>query len=106
MLEELREDLEDAFEEFIDSFFVEGPEQLDQIESAIANGDAASLNHAAHSLKSSSAYVGVVKLAEILYELEKLGKEGSTEGASPLAEAARAELEKARPVLRKFVAGE
>ncbi len=57
------------------------PEILDQLDEAIERGDATGTFKAAHSLKSSSANVGAVTLAEIFREIEALGRAGTMEGA-------------------------
>ncbi len=48
---------------------------------------------AAHTLKSSSAQVGAVRLSALCKELEALGRSGSLGGAAELAEEIAGELE-------------
>ena len=51
---------------------------------AIAGADAEALRKVAHSLKSGSANVGADGLAQLCKEMEKLGRNDSTEGAAAL----------------------
>ncbi len=55
---------------------------LDGIRGAIEGKDAAALNRTAHSLKSSSANLGAKVLAAICGELERMGRNGTTEAAA------------------------
>jgi CheY-like chemotaxis protein len=51
---------------------------------AITSGDAPSMRKAAHSLISSSGFLGAKRLVEICRELQNLGDTGTTEEAVPL----------------------
>ena len=57
---------------------------LGQIDQAVAAGDAEGLRRAAHTLKSSSAYVGAEKLSRLFQQLEALGRDGKPEAANAL----------------------
>jgi len=66
---------------------------LAQAEQAIAAADAESLRFAAHSLKSSAAYVGADRLSDLLLQLERCAREGKMCEAGPLFETAQREYE-------------
>ncbi|WP_300443347.1 response regulator [Zoogloea sp.] len=68
---------------------------LGRAEAALAAGDAAALQHAAHPLKSSSANVGALTLAELCRQLEALGKEARLDEAQALFDAVRQEHQRA-----------
>jgi HPt (histidine-containing phosphotransfer) domain-containing protein len=70
------------------------PAQLAAVAQAVAAEDARALREAAHALKSSSANLGAVGVAELGRELEACGRAGSTRGADALL--ARLEVEVAR----------
>jgi HPt (histidine-containing phosphotransfer) domain-containing protein len=55
---------------------------LNTLRQAIAGLDTGNLRKVAHSLKSSSANVGAETLAQMCKEMEHLGRNDSTEGAS------------------------
>jgi len=86
-LRELQEDGEpDIVAEVGGLFLKHSPEKISAIELAVARGDAKSLQMAAHGLKSSSAYVGAMRLSALAKELEMMGRANSLEGSKEMAE--------------------
>jgi HPt (histidine-containing phosphotransfer) domain-containing protein len=67
-------------------FIKHSPDKVNAIVQSVENGDAKSLHMAAHSLKSSSAYVGAMRLSALAKELELMGRSNSLEGAKELAQ--------------------
>jgi TMAO reductase system sensor TorS len=67
---------------------------LAEIDSAVQASDDKRLWHAAHSLKSSSANLGALKLARLCEELEMQGRAGRREQAAELAASVRHEYER------------
>lgn len=61
------------------------PQKVAAILQAVENRDAKGLHTAAHSLKSSSAYVGAMRLSEISRELEMMGRSQVLDGAEEKA---------------------
>jgi HPt (histidine-containing phosphotransfer) domain-containing protein len=74
-------------------FLEHSPKKLSAICDAAERKDARGLQTAAHSLKSSSAYIGAMKLSALCKELEEMGRSGSTERA----------VEKARDLMDEFL---
>ena len=68
---------------------------VEQVEQAVAVGDADALRSAAHSLKSSSANVGAQTLSELFRQLELLGREGRPQEAEALLADMRREYQRA-----------
>jgi HPt (histidine-containing phosphotransfer) domain-containing protein len=60
------------------------PDNVRQVEQAVAAGDAEALRRSAHFLKSSAANVGAEQLSELFRRLEVLGREGQMALAKPL----------------------
>jgi signal transduction histidine kinase/DNA-binding response OmpR family regulator len=60
------------------------PPLVQKIHQAVASNDAALLLESAHSLKSSSANLGAMHLAELARELEQMGREEDTLSAAAL----------------------
>jgi HPt (histidine-containing phosphotransfer) domain-containing protein len=93
VVDELRASV-DGDEEFITelvrTYLAEGPENLAAMESAAAAGDAAAMVRPAHSLKSSSAALGAMRLSELAREIEYAGRSGSAEGLADRVEQAKA----------------
>ncbi|MDJ0805761.1 MAG: ATP-binding protein [Gammaproteobacteria bacterium] len=59
-------------------------DQLAEIKQAIEQGEGESLRQVAHSLKSSSANLGVCKLPDLCQQLEQMGAEGELDQAGDL----------------------
>ncbi len=79
-LSEVRESVEGdtAFVgELITAYLADGTAHLAAIEAAVAAGDAAALVRPAHTLKSSSATVGAMRLSARARRLEEAGRSGS-----------------------------
>jgi HPt (histidine-containing phosphotransfer) domain-containing protein len=72
-------------------FIKHSPEKINAILQAAESNDAKGLQVAAHSLKSSSAYVGAMLLSEMSKELEMMGRSNVMDGAKEKAERLKAE---------------
>jgi signal transduction histidine kinase/DNA-binding response OmpR family regulator len=66
----------------ITAYVDDTPQHLRTLRQAISGLDTGNLRKVAHSLKSSSANVGAETLAQMCKEMEHLGRNDSTEGAS------------------------
>lgn len=88
MLNDLREfqaeDEPDLIQELVGLFKRETLSQIEAIRAAITAEDAEQLWKAAHSLKGSSANLGVRRVSALGAELEKKGRSGAVEGAGAL----------------------
>ncbi len=82
----------DIVEEVGGLFIEHAPGKISAIEQAVEKNDAKGLLVAAHSLKSSSAYVGGMRLSAICKDLEQMGRSGVLEGAKEKAQVLRAEF--------------
>jgi CheY-like chemotaxis protein len=74
----------DLVSELIKLYLDETPAQLQQIREAVQASNASGLRHAAHTLKGGSASLGVIEVARLSAELEKLGRGGVVDGAAAL----------------------
>jgi HPt (histidine-containing phosphotransfer) domain-containing protein len=63
--------------ELVETYLAETPEQLEAMTAAIDADDAAALVRPAHTLKSSSATLGAMRLSALGRELEMAGRAGS-----------------------------
>ncbi len=103
VLQELKEIAGDAPEmvvEIIDSYLEDAPRLLGEMSQAIEQEQAKLLRMSAHSMKSSSASVGAIKLSELCKELEYIGRGGATEGADAILSQAKAEYKRVENALR------
>ncbi len=85
--------------QLIDLFIHETPAKIAAVRDALACGDAARFAKAAHTLKGSSASLGVRAMARLCAELEALGKAEELASASDRLTQLEAEFERARPAL-------
>lgn len=72
--------------ELIAVFLRQLPGQLGDIAAAVARGDADTVYRAAHKLKSGSASIGALQLAESARRLEAAGRGGKLAACAPLLE--------------------
>ena len=92
--------------ELIDTYLTDAPEQLGAMTAAIDADDPAALVRPAHTLKSSSATVGAMRLAAVARELEMAGRSGLLEpSAQEQLDAARTEWDAARQALGAWLGG-
>jgi len=99
-LRELQEEGEPDIVAEVGGLFVKhAPEKISAIVQAVEKGNAKGLQIAAHSLKSSSAYVGAMHLSAMSKELEQMGRSGTMEGVKDKTEKLRAEYERVMAAL-------
>jgi CheY-like chemotaxis protein len=94
---------EAALMELIGSFLTEMPLLLGKLRQALAAGDAAGLQMAAHTLKSSSNDFGALALAALSQELEAMGKAGILTGAAERVTRVETEYEPVRAALEAIL---
>jgi len=80
-------------------FCSDAPKLLESMRQAAAQDDAKSLAWAAHRLKSSSANLGAVQLADLCIETEMLGRDNRTDHAHLLVDEMQAEFQRVRLAL-------
>jgi HPt (histidine-containing phosphotransfer) domain-containing protein len=84
-------------------FVKHSPEKVNAILQSVESGDAKGLHMAAHSLKSSSAYVGAMRLSALAKELELKGRSNSLEGAGELVQKLKTEFMLVMAALEKEI---
>ena len=80
MLKQLRELLGDAYKDLLEAYLDDGPKRLDQMQSAFRDTDFETLASTAHVLRGSSSNLGAQKLSEVCAQIEKIARNGSTDG--------------------------
>ena len=86
MLAKLAQDMPQLFSRMINAYLAHAPKLVDDIVTAAQAGEAAALRLAAHSLKSSSANVGAMKVLDLARRLEALAQSTDLTDAVALAE--------------------
>jgi HPt (histidine-containing phosphotransfer) domain-containing protein len=89
--------------DLVETYLVDAEHQLDELETAAGAGDAAATVRPAHTLKSSSATVGAMAVAELARESEAAGREGVLDATR--SDALRAALGAAAAELRDWMQG-
>ena len=67
----------DFINELIDAFLEEGPNMIQNMQTAVEAGDVESFRRNAHSLKSNAYTFGATELGMLAKELETMGKENN-----------------------------
>jgi HPt (histidine-containing phosphotransfer) domain-containing protein len=99
-LRELQEDGEPDIVAEVGGLFIEhAPRKIAAIKKAASEGNAKALEVAAHSLKSSSSYVGALKLSAFSKELEFMGRNSVLEGSIEKAALVESEFERVKAAL-------
>src|SRR5262245_61648287 len=88
-------------EQLITLYFEDAPARLVAMREAIADRRAMELERTAHSLKGSSASLGVIRLSELCFELEEQARSRDFEAAASTLCTANAEFEQAKTELQK-----
>lgn len=89
----------DIVAEVGDLFLKHAPLKIADIKKAASEGNAKALEVAAHSLKSSSSYIGAMKLSAISKELEFMGRSGAIEGSVEKAAQIEAEFDRVKAAI-------
>jgi|GEM_PF-968203 len=90
-------------EEMINSYLDDTEIRLQAIAQAIIEADAESIFQAAHSMKSSSANLGAVNLAQLCEELEELGRNRTIDDVEVILSNAASEFQQVQQALRSFL---
>ncbi|WP_198264846.1 Hpt domain-containing protein [sulfur-oxidizing endosymbiont of Gigantopelta aegis] len=99
-LNELKELMEDDFDELITVFIADGQTQIDKLKTAIDTFNIEETRRIAHTLKGSSANLGVNVLSESCRVLEHKASEGSLEDAINDLEKIISDYDVAKKVLK------
>ncbi|MEQ1804572.1 MAG: Hpt domain-containing protein [Burkholderiaceae bacterium] len=70
-----------------------------QLRSAMAAGEVAGVRHVAHTLKSSSASIGALRLSALCAELEAAVRSNALDGLQARVDGVCAEIENVKPAL-------
>jgi HPt (histidine-containing phosphotransfer) domain-containing protein len=91
----LREVMEEAYPELLDTFLADSESRLVELRKAV---DAKALSEVAHSFKGSASNMGALRLAELCQELESEAKVKSPSEIARLVADITGEFAEVRPV--------
>ena len=83
----------------IDRYLEESSMLLEAIDRAVDRGIAKDLQHAAHTLKSSSALLGAIELSGLCQELETRGGKGLLDGTAEIVTQLKTEYDQVQTAL-------
>lgn len=89
----MKELLEDEFPSFLEMFFSENQDALNRVKEGLSAADADTVKAAAHNLKSSTGYLGALKLSELAKQMESQASEGNLAGLDDLYSQAQSMLD-------------
>lgn len=90
-------------ERVVQAFDVSTSRLLPQLHDAGGSGDLAAARHASHTLKSSSASLGALRLSRLCAELEHQIRSDAVVGLQAQADAILSEAERVRAALSRLV---
>ena len=93
---------EELLKEIAELFVEDAPELIEKLRGAVAAGDAAGVETAAHSLKGSVANFGAEEAVAAALRLEQMGREGQLDGAPDAMENLEAEIAVVKDELEKL----
>lgn len=98
--EMLGDDVDEGMAELIDCYLTDAPKLLQVIYDAVANEDAIAINHATHTLKSSSASLGATTLANLCQEIEAASRQGLIPAVTGKMQQLKSEYERVKIALQ------
>ena len=81
MIAELKQLMEDDFSLLLETFISDADSRVSAIETALVDRNSEQVRELAHAFKGSSANLGAVKLSELCYALENIGREARLDDA-------------------------
>jgi PAS domain S-box-containing protein len=84
--------VEDAVQAMIETFLQDAPRRMEELERAVAAGDADRVQKGAHPFKSAAGMIGARRLAELLKQIESMGRDKEVDRAREML----------RPVLDEY----
>lgn len=81
-------------------FLTDIPKQLDDLDAALAAGDAPTSQRVAHSIKGAAATVGAEELRAAAFEGEKMGRDGQLDELKELVPSLREKFGQAAQAMR------
>lgn len=103
-LAELRDDLGDAFPEFVASFLDAARQLPAELEADLARGALAEAGARAHTLRGTAGYLGAVKTAGTLGRLQRAAEAGDADAARALVRSVAQDLASVAPRLAGYAA--
>jgi CheY-like chemotaxis protein len=101
-LNDLTDNNADNLRELIEMYFKQTTGQFEQIEAALRAGNGAEVRRVAHSCAGASATLGMMRLGQLMRDMEKQGAAGALTNAAKICEDAAREY----AAVKKFLASQ
>ena len=102
-LNELKEIMEDEFDELVTVFINDGIKQIENLKQAIEASEAENVRRIAHTLKGSSSNLGISGLSELSQTLEYKAADNQLDGADELLQNIIQEYETVKKTLEELI---
>ena len=89
--------------DLVGEYLADAPARIEDLLRSYSVGDEDGLGRAAHTLKSSSAYMGALGLAEICREIEEAARRHESSDLEERLQRTRSEFERVCTALRRLV---
>jgi HPt (histidine-containing phosphotransfer) domain-containing protein len=100
-LKELCDDDDSFLVTLIEAFIEDATTRIATLQTALNAGHATLLEQTAHTLKSSSAYIGAAGMAKLCEQLQTLGQAGDMASATPLVGQLQAQFTRVQQILQQ-----
>lgn len=102
-LDEMRDLMEEEFNDFVQEFLDNGEQQVAEISQAVKIQDASGIRSASHSFKSNCGYLGAEQLMEFVRRMEYMGRDNDLGNSKTLLEEIQTEFSLVRSELGKLL---
>ena len=93
------EDDPNLFRELVELFLTDARANVEKLTEALEQEDPTAMQRVAHTMKSSAANVGAMRMSRLCSEIEKLCRAGSIDGAQDLVVETRREFQEVSSML-------
>ena len=100
---EMRELMDDALPEFIDTYLDNSPKLIVQMEQGLANGNSEAVVQGAHQLKGGSGSIGASRLFELAQQIEQLARDNDIAGVEPVLAMLKTEFGRVEEALKEHM---
>lgn len=100
---EMRELMDDALIDFVDTYLSNTPLLISEMETALADNDPETIRLSAHQMKGGSGSIGALGLAELAQHIETVSSASSPERLGRLLRDLRNEFDRVQTELRAWM---
>lgn len=95
----LKEVMEDEFKDLVQLYITDSEKRFSDLDQALDNHDVEQIKQLAHSFKGASANLAATDLAELCFNLERMGTENKLAGSQELLQLIHLEYDRVKAYL-------